>query len=362
MKKTLVLTHEYYPFKGGVARYCHNLFKFFKKEDYLVLTDNKEVISQDNIINTRLTWRFFKPSWLLAYFKLKRIIKHYQIQQIFTPNILPLGSLAYFLKVPYIISLHGLDINLAMANKPNFTKKILTNAQTVIANTENTANITRNFLGQADFKIKVVYPSVDFDTSYDPVKLEAFRKKLGLQDEKIVITLGRLNKRKGQDLVIEAIAQLKKEYNLKYFIIGRGLEKKNLELLIDQHKLSKQVFIFDNIDDEDLIYFFKLAHYFVMPFRDGDQDIEGFGTVFLEAALCNLPIISGNSGGIKEMFNDPSQAILIPSDDLRVLIKAMKFLLNNPKEADKLAQVGQERARQFKDSKTQSLILKEILK
>ena len=189
--------------------------------------------------------------------------------------------------------------------------------------------ITRNFLGQADFKIKVVYPSVDFDTSYDPVKLEAFRKKLGLQDEKIVITLGRLNKRKGQDLVIEAIAQLKKEYNLKYFIIGRGLEKKNLELLIDQHKLSKQVFIFDNIDDEDLIYFFKLAHYFVMPFRDGDQDIEGFGTVFLEAALCNLPIISGNSGGIKEMFNDPSQAILIPSDDLRVLIKAMKFLLKN---------------------------------
>jgi len=362
MKKTLVLTHEYYPFKGGVARYCHNLFKFFKNEEYLVVTDNLEVSSQKNIINTRLTWPYLKPSWLLAYFKLKKIIKNNQLEQIFTPNILPLGSLAYFLKVPYIISLHGLDINLAMANKPKLTRKILTGAKAVIANTENTAKITRDFLGQADFKIKVLYPSVDFDTSYDPIKLEAFRKKLGIGEEKIIMTLGRLNKRKGQDLVIEALAQLQNDYNFKYFIIGRGSENKNLELLIDKHKLSKQVFIFDNIDDEDLIYFFKLADYFVLPHRQSGHDIEGFGTVFLEAALCNLPIISGDSGGVKEIFNQPDQAILIPSDDLRALIKAIKFLLNNPKEADKLAQAAQQRAKQFKGSKAQSLILKEILK
>ena len=50
-------------------------------------------------------------------------IKKHKIEQIFTPNILPFGSLAYFLKIPYIISLHGLDINLALKNKQTLTLK-----------------------------------------------------------------------------------------------------------------------------------------------------------------------------------------------------------------------------------------------
>ena len=360
MKKTLVLTHEYYPFKGGVARYCHNLFKFFAEDRYLVVTDNKEVKTTANILNTRLVYSKLKPSWLLAYFKLKRIIKKNNIEQIFTPNILPLGSLAYFLKIPYIISLHGLDINLALANKPSLTKKILENAKAIIVNTKNTAKIIEP-LGIDQSKIHLIYPGRDFDTNYDESKLAAFRKKLNIGDEKIIITLARLNKRKGQDLVIKALAQIKKDYQLKYFIIGSGQEKKYLESLIKKYKLSNNVFIFDNIDDEELIYFFKLADIFVMPHRNTGKDVEGFGIVFLEAALCALPIIAGDSGGIKEVFDSSQQAILVPSDDLRSLVRAIKHLLNNPAEADKLAAAAYKRAMQFKDAQGQSLVLKEIL-
>lgn len=360
MKKTLVLTHEYYPFKGGVARYCHNLFRFFAEDEYLVVTDNKKVKPAANIINTKLVWSKLKPSWLLAYFKLKKIIKKNNIEQIFTPNILPLGTLAYFLKIPYIISLHGLDINLALANKPALAKKILINAKAIIVNSQNTAKIIEP-LGINKNKIHLLYPGRDFNTNYDQTKLEAFRKKLNITDEKIIITLARLNKRKGQDLVIRAMAQLKENYKLKYFIIGSGQEKKYLESLIKEYKLNNNVFIFDNIDDEELIYFFKLANLFVLPHRHMDNDIEGFGIVFLEAALCSLPIIAGDSGGVKEVFNSSEQAIFINSDDLRSLVKAVEYLLNNPIEADKLAKAAYKRAMEFKDIKDQSLVLKEIL-
>ena len=361
MKKTLVLTHEYYPFKGGVSRYCYNLFKFFDSDEYLVLTDNKQVKTKGNIINTRLTYPWLKPSWLLAYFKLKRIIKENNIDQIFTPNILPLGTLAYFLKIPYIISLHGLDINLALKNKPKLSKKILANAKAIVTNTQNTASIIEP-LGLDKSKIHIIYPSIDFDTSYDQSKLEAFRKKLNIGDEKIIMTLGRLSKRKGQDLVIKVLAQIKNDYKLKYFIIGSGQEKKYLESLIDKYKLSKQVFIFNRIEDEELIYFFKLADIFAMPHREIGDDIEGFGTVFLEAASARLPIIAGDSGGIKEVFNSSEQAILVPGDDLKALSVAIKRLLNNPQEADKLADAAYQRAGQFKYAQSQSLVLKEILK
>jgi phosphatidyl-myo-inositol dimannoside synthase len=361
MKKTLLLTHEYYPFKGGVSRYCHNLFKFFDNEKYLVVTDNSLVKSKNNIINTKLTCKFLKPSWLLSYFKLKKIIKKNKIEQIFTPNILPLGSLAYFMHIPYIISLHGLDINLALKNKPELTKKILANAKAIITNTQNTADIIKP-LNLDKSKIHVVYPGLDFDNSYDEDKLKAFRKKLNIGDSKVIMTLGRLNKRKGQDLVVEAIAQIKNDYKLKYFIIGRGQEKKYLESLISKYRLEKNVFIFDNIEDEELIYFFKIADIFAMPHREIDGDIEGFGMVFLEAAASRLAIIAGDSGGVKEIFNSSEQAILVPGDNLRSLVQAIKYLLNNPEEADKLADAAYHRAGQFKYAQSQSLVLKEVLK
>ena len=362
MKKTLLLTHEYYPFRGGVAKYCYNLFKFFDTDDYLVVTDNQVVKAQENIINTNLTLPWLKPSWLWSFFKIKKIIKDNKIEQIFTPNILPLGNIAYRLKIPYIISLHGLDINLAIKNKPHLTKDILQNAKAIITNTQNTVNIIKP-LDIDQSKVHVVYPALDFDTSYDESKLEAFRKKLDIKDdEKVIMTLSRLNKRKGQDLVIEAVAQIKNDYKLKYFIVGSGEEKKHLEFLIAKHKLSDRIFIFDNIDDEELIYFFKLADIFAMPHKQIGDDIEGFGMVFLEAASCKLPIIAGDSGGVKEVFNSSKQAILVPGDDLRALVIAIKNLLNNPLEADKLAVAAYKRAGQFKGAQEQSLILKEILK
>jgi len=361
MKKTLVLTHEYYPFKGGVARYCHNLFKFFNQDEYFVLTDNSQVPSKDNIINTKLTWSWSKPSWLLAYVKLKIFIKRNKIEQIFTPNILPLGTLAYYLKIPYIISLHGLDINLALKNKPELAKKILENAKAIIVNSQSTAKTLKG-LNLDNSKIHLIYPALDFDTSYDQDKLEAWRKKLNIGDEKIIMTLARLNKRKGQDLVIKAVEQLKKDYALKYFIIGSGSTKGYLESLIKKYNLSESILIFDNIEDEELIYFFKLADIFAMPHRSMGEDVEGLGMVFLEAGTCRLPIIAGDSGGAKEVFNAPGQAILVPSDDLMALVKAIKYLLNNPEEADKLANAACQRAKEFKGAREQALVLREILK
>lgn len=361
MKKTLLLAHEYYPFKGGVARYSYNLFKFFKGKDYIVVTDHPQVKSAANIINTRLTYSFIKPSWLFSFFKLKWIIRRHKIEQIFTPNILPLGSMAYFLGLPYVISLHGLDINLALKNKPTLAAKILRKAKYIIVNTHNTAKIIEP-LGIDKNKIKVIYPGLDFVVSYDEAKLKAFRNKLNIKDhERVLLTVGRLNYRKGQDLVISAVNQLKDDIAIKYFIIGEGNTKTELKNLIKKYHLESQVYIFDRVEDEELIYYYKLADIFVMPHRHSDTDIEGFGIAFLEAARAEVPIIAGNSGGAKELLSDGQEAILISDDDLRNLVKAIRYLLNNQPEADKLAKQALARSHDFKDAAQQSKLLADIL-
>ena len=155
MKKTLLLTHEYYPFQGGIANYTYNLFKFFNTEDYLIVTDQKE-LKGNSIINIKLINKFSIPSYLLSFFKLKKIIKDNNIEIIFTPHILPLGTLAYFLKIPYIISLHGLDINLALKNRPKLTKKILKGAEKIIVNSKQTGERVKEY----DSKVELILVTV----------------------------------------------------------------------------------------------------------------------------------------------------------------------------------------------------------
>lgn len=360
MRKTLLLTHEYYPFKGGIANYCYNLFKYLNKKDYLVITDNIQVKTQENVYNIKLTNHLIRPSWITGYFKIKKIIKQQNIKIIFTPNILPLGTISYFLKIPYIISLHGLDINLALKNRPKLTRKILNKAERIIVNSRYTYEIVKK-LRIDNKKIHLLYPTTQLDTYIIPEKTQQLKRELSLgSEDKILLTVGRLSRRKAQDLVIQAVAKLNNP-NLKYFIIGNGPMEKNLRKMIKDYDLDKQVFVLTDVADNNLPYYYDLADIFVLPHRHNKTDIEGFGIVFLEAAMFGLPIIAGSSGGVTDILTDQQNALLVKDDDLDTLTKHLDSLLNNPELSAKLGSQAKLRAEDFPIAKEQSLVLKELL-
>ncbi|MCB9802616.1 glycosyltransferase family 4 protein [Candidatus Nomurabacteria bacterium] len=363
MKKTLLLTKEYFPFFGGVANYCHGLFKFFKTEDYLIITDNPKVKSKNNVINLKLENKFLKPSWFFAFFKIKKIVKENKIEQIFTPNILPLGSIAYlfnkFWQIPYVISLHGLDINLALENKFKLTYKILKNSRQIIVNSQATANIVNKF-PEFNNKITIIYPSLDLDFSKVEEKhLQSLKESLKIEEKtKVFLSVGRLSVRKGHAWAIEAL------YNLnltdwKYLIVGNGPEKKNLEQLIAKYKLEKQIKILENIDYSDLIYYYKLAKIFLLPQRQLGNDLEGFGIVFLEAAAARLAIIAGNNGGVLEILSDQKNALLV--NNIEEIEQAIKSLLSDQDLEKLIRENAYLRSRDFARASEQSNKLKLIL-
>ena len=312
-----------------------------------------------NIINLKLKNKFIRPTWLFSYFKLKKIIKDHQIEQILTPNILPLGSLAYFLKLPYIISLHGLDINLALQNKPGLTTRILRRAKFILVNSLHTKQALTP-LKLPEEKIKLLYPSVDLSADYQPEKLAGLKDQLQLNSKgKVLLTVGRLNWRKAHDLVIGAVGQLT-DLPLKYLIVGRGEEQTKLEKLIKDKKLTDKITIINEVDDNDLIYYYKLADIFVLPNRQTATDIEGFGMVFLEAARAKLPIVAGNSGGVTELLTAGKNAIFVePTIDnvARAIIK----LVAEPEMAADLAAQAYQRSLEFSAPAEQSKNLAEYL-
>src|SRR3989344_764751 len=145
MKKTLLLTHEYFPFRGGIARYCYQLFRRLPSQRYVVLTDQKSSDPAHPVIRKKLLYSYLRPSWLPGVRTLQKIVSEHKIEMIVTPHLLPLGSMIYALnkiqKIPYVISLHGLDINLALKNKQRTAVSILNGAAHCITNSETTASI-----------------------------------------------------------------------------------------------------------------------------------------------------------------------------------------------------------------------------
>jgi len=359
MRKTLVLTHDYYPHKGGVANYVYHLFRFFDKKKFMVVSDCPDLQPKDNIIYVKLIHKYIWPSWLLAWWQIRKIIKEHKIELIFTPNILPLGTIAMFSNIPYIVSLHGLDINLAIKNKFSLTQKILRNAEHIIVNSKH----TRSSLGVFNLnreKIKLIYPSVELIDDFHQDHLNYLKRKYNIEDnDKVLLTVGRLNKRKAQDMVIKAMANLDK--HTKYFIVGRGDFETDLRKTINHYKLRDRVFIFNNVSDEELVYYYQMADIFVLPNKKTDVEVEGFGIVFLEAAYYGLPIIAGNSGGVLEILQDDKNALLVNGHSLRQLIQALYELLNNKVKADRLSQNARSTYNKFSGYKVQSDKLKKLL-
>ncbi len=348
MKKVLLLTHEYYPFAGGVATYCYNIFKNFPSAEYIVLTDCKDVKTGDNKIQTKLLSPYIWPHWLFGLWSVLRVVKKNKIEIIFTPNILPLGSMAYFIKkifgIPYIISLHGLDINLALKNKPALTKKILIDAKGVICNTKYTANLIKHLV--VSDNISVIYPSVSIsEDSLSANAVSNLRKRFNITDEKVILTVGRLVSRKGHALVIKALEKMT-DFNLKYLIVGDGSEKNYLEKLIKEARLEGEVFILNKVSNAELPSFYQLADIFILPNQSQGVDVEGFGMVFLEASSFYLPIIAGPSGGVQEIFT--GQGDVIYADDEIAILKALKELIGDEQKRLAFGQQAYRRSEYFK--------------
>ncbi len=348
MKKVLLLTHEYYPYPGGVARYCYNLFKNFPEDKYIVMTDCRAVKNSASTIQTKLLTPYIWPHWLIGLWSVMKVVKKNKIEIIFTPNILPLGSIAYFIKkifgLPYVISLHGLDINLALKNKPALAKKILASAEKVICNTEYTASLIKDFV--VSEKIQVIYPSADIDsTPVSAQQLSSLKKQYNITDEKVILTVGRLVPRKGQHLVIKALQALG-DFKFKYFIVGNGPAKSVLAKQIQEANLEDKVFLLDNVTDADLRSFYHLADIFALPNQSFGADVEGFGIVFLEAAAFHLAIIAGPSGGVQEVFTGQDD-VVYAEDDLAIR-QALSELMSDEQKRLKFAKQAYLRSEYFK--------------
>ena len=356
MPKSLLITLEFPPFHGGGAHYYYNVVKHLPAGQVVVLAPFSlqaaafDAVQPFTIVRDRRLNKLQRPSRLklISWWRQLRLlgairetVKHYHIELIQVGNVLPLGTLAMLLrrKLPYLLYAHGLDILLPQRSrqKKRLLKRIITHARYIVANSRFTRDALLN-LGASGEKIAVVYPCPHLSqTRISSEQLEQFRREHRLVGKRIILTVGRLVERKGHDQVIAALPSvLKRVPDAAYVIVGDGPYRSALQQLVRERNLGGHVTFLGRLDETGMATCLEACDVFAMPSRRIGADVEGFGMVYLEAALFGKPAIAGRSGGATEAVLNDLTGLTVDETDTAQVAHALINLLTNRAYADRL--------------------------
>ncbi|MDO6566336.1 glycosyltransferase family 4 protein [Alteromonas sp. 1_MG-2023] len=351
MKKVLLLTENFPPIEGGSGRWFWELYSRIPRDKVVVLTHNVEGGSEFDkrhslcVIRTPMSsaeWGFKSVTGIKFYWRLvkqvRKIVKQHNIEEIHCGRVIHEGVIAWLIKmltgIPYLCFVHGEDVETAATSREQslMVRKVCGASKMLICNSYNSKKLVVNLGFESEEKCEVLHPGVD-TTKFVPADPDSvFRDEMEWTNKQVLLTVGRLQQRKGQDYLIQAMPDLLKVYpNLFYAVVGRGECEEALRELIQKLKLENHVKIYIDLNDEDLIRCYQQCDCFILPNRTIGNDIEGFGMVLVEAQACGKPVIAGDSGGTAETMIIGKTGQIIDCSTPSQLVEGLEHVLAEPK-------------------------------
>lgn len=190
-----------------------------------------------------------------------------------------------------------------------------------------------------------IAPGIDV-THFSPVDgPNQLRSELGLRDKAVIVCVGRLVPRKGQDRLIEALSQVRGSIpNAHLLLVGEGPYRKTLEKIAREKGVTEAVTFVGRVKYSQLPEYFRVGDLFAMPSRSrlAGLEVEGLGIVYLEASACGLPVIAGNSGGAPDAIKDSVTGIVVDGTNVAEIARAVSELLSQPTRAKEMGAAGRE--------------------
>ena len=229
-----------------------------------------------------------------------------------------------------ICLLHSKEINHEKDSSLNKRLIKSTNkANFIIANSNFTKELAIN-VGIDSSKIKVIFPGIQkpkiiedkFKTEAESILKDAFPK---------IITVARLEKRKGHDKILMIIKNLKTKFpNIKYISIGFGKEENNLKKLSKELSIEKEVIFLKDIEENLKLALIASSNLFLMPSRIDKKSVEGFGISFMEAASYGVGSIGGKDGGASDAIAHNKTGLICDGNDLNSIYESViNFFTDN---------------------------------
>lgn len=380
--KTLVLTENFPPLSGGSGRWFWELYSRLPRDEYIIVankTAESDAFDKTHDLNViriplqSIEWGLKSITGLKFYWQclkaLKQIIKQHKITHIHCGRVIHEGItawlLSYITPIQYLCYVHGEDVETAATSREHnwLVKQVCLKSQLLICNSQNSADIVKKLHYSDNQKIQVLHPGVNANLFIPANQDNHFKQQLGWEDKFIIITVGRLQKRKGQDMMIKAMPEILKQHpNALYAIIGRGECKTELKDLINELNLSDSVQLLDEISDEQMIQCYQQCDLFILPNRTIKNDIEGFGMVLVEAQACAKTVIAGDSGGTKETMLVEQTGYIIDCTQTLAISTTINQLIANPDKLDEMGKQGRLHVEQTLDWQAHALKAKDIFR
>jgi phosphatidylinositol alpha-1,6-mannosyltransferase len=358
----LFVTQDYAPDLGGMARRHVELCRRFADGDATIEVstisakgadafDSSEPykinrqpfpFSRAKVFTNQLRW----GRWLSS-----RAEK--DIDVLHCGNIRPVGYavlLAHLRRrVPYLVYVNGGDLLkeqagiTASARKRFGARHILGAASGIVATSAWVAGLVADVMRQLG--IGRIPPIGTFGLGTDPDFFHPgrdtgkLRAKWAVGDAPLLLTVARLIPHKGQDVVLRALAALKVEFpTLRYAMIGTGPDELRLRKLAEDLKVSDRVIFAGSVSDDEVAEAYATSTVYLGLSRlDRGIDAEGFGISFLEASASGVPIIAGDSGGVRSAVRDGENGIIVQPQDVNAVAGALRMYLS---DADRRASTG----------------------
>jgi len=354
MRTHLLLTYDFPPIGGGIARWMAELAKRYPAGSLVVSTGSPPEASEvDATFPNRVDRLPVAPprlrtiQGLLLWARRTAVLaRSTDAEFIWCGNIKPAAYPAKWtrerLGTPFGILLHGGDVLILQHQihqssiKRRTARGLLGAASVLVANSEWTRDRCLTLLGELDLdaspeRVCVVPLGADQEFFRPGIDTAEVRARYGLNGGRWLLSVARLTRHKGIDTVLRALAQLRGRHpDLRYAVVGEGDYQPALEAEARELGVADRVRFLTGVPDRDLPALYNCAEIYLGVSRLLEQRVEGFGIALCEASACGIPVVAGRSGGIPEAVRDGETGILVDAESAEAVAGALQGLLDDP--------------------------------
>ncbi|MFX1519427.1 MAG: glycosyltransferase family 4 protein [Promethearchaeota archaeon] len=338
--KILFLVHRYPPSTGGTQTLAYNLATMFKKKGHSVMVytsthpDRPVFEVKDGISIRRFTLR---SSLLARFLKHPRYITPKMIPYLFSSDLnnvdlihgfgyCTFQSLLTILtrklrKIPCILTPQYHPWGTIYANTAGI--KVINSANKIIAQCKSEFTALSQFVKKS--KIQIIPTGIN-SSQFLHLPENNLKEHFDIQDEKVILSVGKLAGHKGTDILIKAISLLNQRFKtrIKLLLVGTGQREAAYEALVNRLGIQKAVLFMGRVDSTTLLEAYASADVFVFPSLH-----ESFGIALIEAAACGKPIVSTRVGVASDIIKESKTGFFCKYSDPHDLARKILRVIGN---------------------------------
>lgn len=342
MKRIVILSYDYPPNNGGIARLCGGIVNELKCNNipYLVVTNVKdEGETNDNIV--RVTGKRGLVEWKISKFLIQNTTSN---DIVVCDTWHPAGILSILCNRNTYILAHGAELLPGVGFyrkyiRPLYRTWVLRHSNGIIANSHYTERLV-NSVANGLNTIAIPLPM-------DSTVFEPTQEKNCKDDILRICSISRLERFKGHDFILKTISTLPSHYRkrIRFEIGGKGPYLETLKRLCYELGLEEIVSFKGFVSEGELCDFYSRNDLFILCTREepNERNVEGFGLVFIEAQACGTAVIGTKTGGITDAVSHEHGGWLIKQDSIEDLSSLLKNLIDNKKYVQDQGEVARQR-------------------